>query len=55
MKILEGVQIYQYTDDVLTEGEEGDAVRTTVQDIWNKLNDKGIEMFLLNDNALLKR
>lgn len=55
MKILEGVQIYQYTDDVLIEGEEEDAVRTTAQDIWNKLNDNGIEMPLLNANALLKR
>lgn len=51
MKILEAVQIYQYTDYVLIEG----AVRTTAQDIWNKLNDKGIEMPLLNANALLKR
>lgn len=51
MKILEGVQIYQYTDYVLIEG----AVRTTAQDIWNKLNDKGMEMPLLNTNALLKR
>lgn len=32
MKILEGVQIYQYTDDVLIGGEEEDAVRTAAQD-----------------------
>lgn len=53
MKILEGVQIYEYTDDVLIEGED-DGVRTTAQNIWNKLNYKGIETLLPDDNALSK-
>lgn len=39
MKILEGLQIYQYMADVLI-GEE-DAIRATAQNIWNKLMIRG--------------
>ncbi|NWW73103.1 TF26 protein, partial [Climacteris rufus] len=44
IKINEGVQIYQYIDDVLVGGEEKDTVRIVARDIWNKLNEEGIEV-----------
>lgn len=43
IKTQEGVQVYQYID-VLVGGEEESAVRTTAQDIWNRLNGEGIEV-----------
>lgn len=44
LQIQEGVQIYQYTDDVLVGGKEKSAVRSTAQDIWNRLNEERVEV-----------
>ncbi|NWV94951.1 POLY protein, partial [Machaerirhynchus nigripectus] len=44
IKAQEGAQIYQYLDGVLVRGEEESAVRITTQDIWNTLNEEGVEV-----------
>ncbi|NXH81120.1 POL5 protein, partial [Edolisoma coerulescens] len=44
IKIQEGVQLYQYIDDVLVGGKEESTVRLTAQDIWNKVSEEGIEV-----------